>query len=316
MRALLPTIGGAFPPVERLALDVGMLQHARGVPNVAPAADAEAPELLRRALVAVHEIVELEDVDLARVEPLEPRPQTRDQRRKLPLVVSRHSVARSHPGGLFFRTPPRHSAAPLQRPTTKDDVTADVAFRRKQQQRAPMALVEEWQPTAELELRLRGPAAGYERAMAIPVAAALKLLTKLGPIVGPEAVKLAKKLVGEKKLRNAAHDLAWQRNGLVGEVRFTDGGKRWVVVTADNEPIAAFPPYGSGDADLNEGLRGVDFARCMGPSKRVAEQQQQREKDAAKAREEAAKQRDKEAKAREKAAKQREKDAAKARGER
>ncbi len=109
-----------------------MLQHARGVPNVAPAADAEAPELLRRALVAVHEIVELEDVDLARVEPLEPRPQTRDQRRKLLLVVSRYAVSCSNPGGLFFRTPPRHSAAPLQRPTTKDDVTADVAFRRKQ----------------------------------------------------------------------------------------------------------------------------------------------------------------------------------------
>lgn len=111
--------------------------------------------------------------------------------------------------------------------------------------------------------------------MALPLLGglkALKALQALGPTVGPEAVKLAKKLAGSKNLRDAAHELAWQRDGLVGEVRFVDGAKRWVVVSKDHNPIAAFPPYRDGEqTQLREGLAGVDFSRCVGPSKQQLE---------------------------------------------
>ncbi len=80
MRALLPTIGRTgFPPVGRLAISVGMLQDARAACRTwLPARRRGSPRTLRRALVAVQEIVELQDVDLARIESLKPRPQTLD----------------------------------------------------------------------------------------------------------------------------------------------------------------------------------------------------------------------------------------------
>ena len=117
--------------------------------------------------------------------------------------------------------------------------------------------------------------------MALPLAAAFRALKVVGPVVGPEGVKLAKKILGSKNLKTAAHEMAWQRGGLVGEVRFADGAKRWVVVSADHEPIAAFPPYGTGDASsLEEGLRGIDFERCVGPPIQQQKHEKQAEKDA------------------------------------
>src|SRR5688572_11456215 len=107
--------------------------------------------------------------------------------------------------------------------------------------------------------------------MAVPSKAALTALKKaapvikqVGPIIGPQAVMFAKKMLGANDLKKTAHNLAYDRGGRVGEVTFLDGGRRWVAVDADDKPLAAFPPYDDGsDEALVRGLKGVDFSRCM-----------------------------------------------------
>lgn len=120
--------------------------------------------------------------------------------------------------------------------------------------------------------------------MAIQLTVALTILKKLGPVVGPEAVNQAKKLIGANTLKKTAHDLAYQRGGRVGEVTFLDGAKRWVAVDAGDKPIAAFPPYDDGSPEaLAKGLQGVDLDRCMRKPDPELKEEKRREKEQRKA---------------------------------
>lgn len=77
---LLSTWGGELPPVDRFA-DAGLYlpDPPRPAPRVAPALAAELPEVPGRLLVLVGKCVELEDIELAGVQPRECRSEVIDQ---------------------------------------------------------------------------------------------------------------------------------------------------------------------------------------------------------------------------------------------
>jgi hypothetical protein len=117
--------------------------------------------------------------------------------------------------------------------------------------------------------------------MPLPVASAWKVAKAVAPTVGPEVAKVAKNLAGNRQFRRRAHDMAWERNGRVGQVTFTDGQKRWVVVDSSGVPIASVPPFGDASREaLSTGLAGVDFDRCMNqPDRDVKEQRRQQDEE-------------------------------------
>jgi hypothetical protein len=105
-------------------------------------------------------------------------------------------------------------------------------------------------------------------------AAAPKVVKVLGPSVGPTVAKTVKKVSGERQLRAAAQDLAWQRGGEVGRIRFRDGVQRWVVIDRNRAPLASFPPFADGSLEsLAAELSDVDFDRCMRPPDQLVKQE-------------------------------------------
>ncbi len=54
-----------LPPVASLSSSLFVIEESRGECDIARGAAAEAPELLRRLLVLVHNVVELEHIDVA-----------------------------------------------------------------------------------------------------------------------------------------------------------------------------------------------------------------------------------------------------------
>jgi hypothetical protein len=75
------------PPVTLLAALAHGRKDGRNVKRLAAARVAEQPELLRSSLVPVDEIVELELVELAGIEPVEALPHVLEQHPQLILVI-------------------------------------------------------------------------------------------------------------------------------------------------------------------------------------------------------------------------------------
>src|SRR4051812_18246999 len=90
-----------LPPFDRVTLGLGELQRPGRTPDVAAGTGAETPQLLRRPVVAVDEIVEVKAVDLASVQLCKPSPQPIDQGSELSLVVLGHPRTRGLPFGLL-----------------------------------------------------------------------------------------------------------------------------------------------------------------------------------------------------------------------
>ena len=120
--------------------------------------------------------------------------------------------------------------------------------------------------------------------MAVPIAAMLtvakpfvpKVLSLMAPIAGKEAPRVAAVVAGNKKCKRRAHDMAYERRGRYGQVTFSDGVRRWVVVGSDGEACASFPALTDCSVGhLREQLIGVDFSRCLRvPEKEIKEEQE------------------------------------------
>src|SRR5919108_233677 len=86
-----------LPPVRELALIAQPLERPRRRVHVCAPADAEAPQLLRRPLEVMDELVELERVDLAGVVTLEALSHMFEQPRELGLVIGADGSASRSP---------------------------------------------------------------------------------------------------------------------------------------------------------------------------------------------------------------------------
>jgi hypothetical protein len=95
-----------LPPADRFA-DAGLdlADPPRRASHVTSAVAAEVPEVPRRLLLLVRKSVELEDVEIARVEPHQRRPKVIDQATQRALVICAHT---SYAGGPAFLS--RHTA--------------------------------------------------------------------------------------------------------------------------------------------------------------------------------------------------------------
>jgi hypothetical protein len=91
-----------LPPIGLLALLAQPLKRARGALPVAAGLAAELPELARRALVTVDQLVELERVDLAAVKSREPLANVLKQREQLLLVIVGDERSRLLTSGAFL----------------------------------------------------------------------------------------------------------------------------------------------------------------------------------------------------------------------